>query len=108
MENVSFIDRLKLLNLFSLQGRLLRSSLALLWKIFRSLSPINPNMLFQAAPLTSTIGHPVKYFFRIPDWRLARDFLVYKPFIVGKLSPVTQCAQTLNRFKALLVRDLWK
>ena len=64
MEDVPYIDRLKLLNLSSLQGRLLRSDMNLLWKIFKSLSPmaIKPDMLFQAAPLASTRGHPFNIF----------------------------------------------
>ena len=107
MENVAYNDRLKLLDLFSLQGRLLRADMILLWKIFQGLSPIKPNMLFQAAPLASTRGHPFKIF--LPQARLEvrkRFFSIRTIHCWNGLSCDTVCADSLNRFKALLVRDL--
>ena len=60
MENYSYGERLKLLDLFSIKGRLLRSDLILCWKIFHGESVIQPNDMFTLAPLTGTRGHCYK------------------------------------------------
>ena len=106
MENVSYTDSLKPLDLFSLQGSLLRADMILLWKIFQGLSPIKLNMLFQAAPLTSTRGHPFKIF--LPQARLEVRKIFFSIGTIhccNGLSCDTICADSLNRFKAGSLED---
>ncbi len=46
LENLTYPDRLKSLNLFSVKGRLLRHDLILYWKIFHGHSPLSPPDIF--------------------------------------------------------------
>ena len=50
------------LNLYSVQGRLIRADLIQYWKIFNEKSHIVPTDLFQLAPQTGTRGHCFKIF----------------------------------------------
>ena len=58
--DLSHADRLKSLNLYSVQGRLLRADLIKYWKIFHNQSAISPSDLFTVSPITNTRGHRFK------------------------------------------------
>ena len=59
-EDFQYHDRLRRLDLCSFSGRLLRSDLILLWKIFHGSSVINPQYLFEWSRSTATRGHRYK------------------------------------------------
>ena len=60
LETLSYADRLQSLQLYSVQGRLIRSDLLLCWKIFHGKSLISPDDLFLVSPLNHTRGHSFK------------------------------------------------
>lgn len=60
LSDLSYGDRLKNLNLYSVKGRLLRADLIKMWKIFNNQSPIKPSDLFIPAYLSFTRGHRFK------------------------------------------------
>ena len=61
MATLSYGERLQALNLYSVQGRLLRADIQH-WKILNNQSCISPNDLFQRAQLGRTRGHCHKVF----------------------------------------------
>ena len=61
LEEVSYSDRLQRLNLFSVQGRLLRADLIMVWKIFNGKVPIAPDRLFIMNTLPNR-GHNLKIY----------------------------------------------
>ena len=60
LENLSYSERLKLLNLFSIQGRLLRHDIVKYWQIFHNRCAISPTDLFDSPLNPSTRGHQYK------------------------------------------------
>jgi len=62
LESVSYGERLRHLDLFSFQARLLHADLILVWKIFNGRCALKPDDLFQLAPLQNTRGHPLNIF----------------------------------------------
>ena len=59
LENLCYADRLKTLDLYSVQGRLLRADLIRYWKILNNKSCIHPVRLFTLLHLSRTRGHPL-------------------------------------------------
>ena len=60
LAELSYSERLKDLNLYSVQGRLLQADLIKCWKIFHGQSSIAPSVLFTLSSVTSTRGHRFK------------------------------------------------
>ena len=60
MGNLPYNERLAQLDMFSVKGRLMRSDLIKMYKIFSGLSVILPEDLFILAPSVGTRGHPFK------------------------------------------------
>ena len=60
LENLSYGERLKALDLFSVYGRLLRADLIDCWKIKHGTAPFVPTRLFHQAPAVGTRGHAYK------------------------------------------------
>ena len=60
LAELPYTDRLKALNLYSVQGKLLRADLIKCWKIFHNQSAIFPSDLFSPSPGTTTRGHRFK------------------------------------------------
>ncbi|KAK3857056.1 hypothetical protein Pcinc_036668 [Petrolisthes cinctipes] len=60
LADLSYTNRLKALNLYSVQGRFLRADLIKCWKIFHKQSVISPSDLFSVSPVTATRGHRFK------------------------------------------------
>ena len=107
LESVPYGERLKRLDLFSFQGRLLRADLIMVWKIFYNKCAIKPDDLFQQAPQVATRGHQLKIF--VP--RVSRDtrkrFFSHRVITRwNSLSPLTVSADSIEKFKALLRHDL--
>ena len=60
LQDMSYGERLRELELFSVQGRLLRADLIQYWKIFNGRSCISPETLFARPLYASTRGHQFK------------------------------------------------
>ena len=60
LHDLSYFVRLKSLNLYSVQGRLLRADLIKCWKIFNNQSAIAPLDLFTLSQVSCTRGHRYK------------------------------------------------
>ena len=107
LEEVSYGDRLQRLGLFSLEGRLLRNDLILLWKIVNEKCKIPFDCLFQSSLSHSTRGHVLKL--QVPHVRLElrrRFFSVRVIRVWNSLSEQTVLSDTLDKFKAGLCIDL--
>lgn len=106
-EGLQYCERLQRLDLFSFRGRLLRSDLILLWKIFHGSSVIIPQDLFDLSTSAATRGHRYKIF--VPRSRLEvrqRFFSVRVINAWNALAPPTVDADSLTTFKRLLRQDL--
>ena len=60
MSNLDYRCRLRALNLFSVQGRLLRADMIQCWKMFHGKCAVNAADLFTLAPQAGTRGHRFK------------------------------------------------
>ena len=60
LTNMSYGDRLRILGLYSVKGRLLRADLIKCWKIFHGFSAVSPSSLFSVPTVTHTRGHRYK------------------------------------------------
>ena len=103
LENFSYRERLKELNLYSVKGRLLRCDLILCFKIFNNLSVIQPNDLFTMAPPVGTRGH--RYKIQVPQTsidarRLFFSCRVIKPW--NELSSLVVESTSVESFKRAL------
>ena len=107
MELLEYDERLRRLGLFSFQGRLLRSDLILVWKIFNERCAIEVNDVFALATGRVTRGHPYKIYVPRVDLEMRRRFFSVR--VVAKwnaLSEETVRATSLETFKRLLQADL--
>ena len=107
LSRVPYGERLKRLDLFSMKGRLLRSDLIQVWKIFHNKSPLEPQSLFVLEPNNRTRGHRFKI--HVPRFRLElrkRFFSVRVILTWNRLSPETVEAESLECFKYCLKNDL--
>ena len=106
MEGLLYSERLGQLELFSVQGRLLRADLILAWKIFEGECAIDPAMLF-VLDRSSRRGHSRKIFLPRSSREVRRRFFSVRVVHVwNSLSEETVTAPTINQFKRLLCRDL--
>ena len=106
LEDTPYEQRLRALNLFSIQGRLLRADLIMVWKIFNGLCAVSPEQLFTLNP-SGRRGHPRKIF--IPRSNLdirKRSFAIRIIDDWNSLPTETVMAGSLNVFKHLLQSDL--
>lgn len=60
LSDLSYADRLRALNLYSVRGRLIRADLIKCWKIFHNQSSLTPHDIFTLSPITHTRGHRFK------------------------------------------------
>ena len=107
LSDLPYGERLRRLDLFSVQGRLLRADLILVWKILNGYCAINPNDIFSFSVARGTRGHPLKLF--LPRSRLEvrhRFFSIRVINIWNSLSHDTVMAATINSFKSCLRADL--
>ena len=107
MGSLSYSDRLKALNLYSIQGRLLRADLIMCWKVFHGHSCVSPADLFQQPPQNRTCGHCYKIFPPATNTGIRKRFFTIRCIPVwNSLSSDTVCATTLNSFKHGLDHDI--
>ena len=106
-EGMSYGQRLSNLNLFSVQGRLLRADLILTYKIFHGLTSLRPDSLFQVAVSSRTRGHNYKILTPLTHIEVRRRFFAVRVINWwNSLGHDTVNADSLNNFKVLLHRDL--
>ena len=106
LEDLPYSDRLLRLNLFSFQGRLLRSDLKMVWKIFNEKCAISPEQVFV---MDNSITRVHEYKIYLPRTNLEvrkRYFSVRIVHTWNSLSNDTVCSRSLVAFKRLLHRDL--
>ena len=107
LSDMSYYDRLRRLDLFSYQGRLLRADLILVWKILHHQCAIDPTELFSFSSYRSTRGHQMKLFLPRVRTEIRRKFFSVRVISVwNSLSPDTVSSETLNMFKGRLHSDL--
>ena len=105
--NLSYADRLARLDLFSVQGRLLRSDLIQYWKILNNKSCIPPDSLFRLNPNSTTRGHPLNIFTPHTSTDTRQRSFSYRCIrIWNRLPAETVCAPDLRTFKKLLESNL--
>ena len=103
LDTMHYSDRLRTLNLYSVQGRLLRSDLIQCWKIFHGKSCLVPIDVFNLPPQTRTRGHIHKIFplFTRTDTR-KRFFTVRCMPVWNSLPEEVVSAPNLAKFKEML------
>ena len=107
MATLSYGDRLRSLNLYSIQGRLLRADLIQCWKIVNDHSCISPADLFQQLPQGRTRGHSHKIFPPAINTDVRKRFFSVRCIRAWNSLPNdTVCANTLTIFKRKLDRDI--
>lgn len=108
LANESYENRLRMLGIFSIQGRLLRSDIIMCWKIFNGKSTIKPTDLFALAPQKiNTRGHKYKIYKPRPQTDVRKKFFSVR--VVewwNRLSPNTVNCSTLDQFKAKLACEI--
>ena len=62
LEGLNYSDRLRILDLYSVKGRLFRADLIQCWKMFHGKSVVDPSDVFQLAPGGGTRGHSFKLY----------------------------------------------
>ena len=107
MSSHSYEDRLKLLDLYSFKGRLLRADLIMVWKIINKQCSVAFEDIFQYSPVLATRGHPYKLFSNHYNLDVRkRSFSVRVINAWNSLSTGTVTACSLQAFKTGLHRDL--
>ena len=100
-ESMSYDQRLKTLDLYSVKGRLLRADLIKCWKIFNGMSAITPTELFTMAPARDiTRGHKFKIF--VPQSTHEARHRFFSVLVVGSwnaLPPEVAESTNLNSLK---------
>ena len=103
MEGFSYGERLKALDLYSVQGRLLRADLIQYWKILNGHSCISASDLFQRPPHSRTRGHRNKVFPPIIATDLRkRCFSIRCIPLWNSLPADAACAPNVTHFKRAL------
>ena len=77
VSNLSYNDRLRRLDLFSFQDRLLRADLVLVWKIIHGHCSVNSETLFTFLPDTDTRGHVYKIYDQRANFEIRRRFFFF-------------------------------
>ena len=107
LEDMSYLSRLRYLNLFSVKGRLLRADLVKCWKIFHGKCSIDPSELFTFPTRGGTRGHKYKLAHRNSrlECRL-RSFSVRIVNIWNDLPCGVVELESLSAFKSALMVSL--
>ena len=103
MHDLSYADRLRSLNLYSVQGRLVRADLLQCWKMFHGKSCISPDELFDRPPQDRTRGHCYIIFSTFTHTDIRKRFFSVRCVPIWNSLPAdVVCAHSLNKFKGLL------
>ena len=106
LEDVSYYDRLQRLNLFSVQGRLLRSDLIMVWKIFNGKVAIAPDSLFIMNSLPFR-GHNLKIYKPRHNLEIRKRSFAHRVIDDWNSLPSSVVnSQSLTTFKRLLQLEL--
>ena len=107
LRSLSYEDRLRALNLYSVQGRLLRADLIQYWKIFNGKSCISPNDLFLQPPQSRTRGHCHKIFPSAINTDVRKRSFSQRCIQAWNSLPArTVTARSVNEFKRMLDSDI--
>ena len=105
-QNLTYSERLEKLDLFSVEGRLLRCDLIQTWKILHGLSPIKPEALFQPQK-RQTRGHALKVFKERANTDIRKRFFTCRVTNEwNSLPPDVTESHSLEAFKAKLAAHL--
>ena len=107
MSSLDYGTRLRSLNQFSVQGRLLRGDMIQCWKLFHGKCSIEPTSLFSMAPQSGTRGHR----FKVSHVRAATDVRKrsFAARCVGPWNALPDCVvsiESLKSFKKMLADAL--
>ena len=106
LTDLSYSERLSRLNLFSVQGRLLRADLIMTWKIFNGKCALSPDALF-TMETSGRRGHSLKIYLPSTNVDFRRRFFAVRVIPHwNALAPDTVTANSIETFKAKLHRDL--
>ena len=107
MGELPYSERLKQLNLYSVQGRLLRADLLQYWKMFHGKSSICIENFFRLSPNTGTRGHSLKL--QVPRAITEvrkRSFSHRQVSIWNSLPEKVVAAPNVSAFKRLLAESI--
>ena len=103
MKSLSYADRLQSLNLYSVQGRLMRADLIQCWKMFNGKSCIRPEELFERPPQTRTRGHCYRIFPTCTHSDIRKRFFSVRCINAWNALPAeVVCSTNLSSFKKML------
>ena len=104
---MSYADRLSVLDLYSVKGRLLRADLMKVWKMFNGLSAVSPGEIFQMAEQRGLRGHPLKLAHRFAELDARKRFFSFRVVPHWNSLPAEVVLLTsVEAFKAALHRHL--
>ena len=107
LDHLTYADRLARLNLFSVQGRLLRADLIQYWKILNNKSCIPPSSLFTLHPNPTLRRHTLNIHTPHTETDTRQRSFSYRCIrIWNRLPSETVCANTLRSFKKSLEDNL--
>jgi hypothetical protein len=78
LRDVDYGDRLRILDLFSVKGRLIRADLIKVWKIFNGQSALKPEDVFQVVDNPRTRGHSMKLAHRYAVLEARRRYFSFR------------------------------
>ena len=103
LSTLSYADRLRSLNLYSCQGRLMRADLIQCWKIFNGKSCITPVDLFCLPPQARTRGHCHRIFPTCTRSDVRKRFFTVRCIAAWNSLPAEAvCAPDVTSFKGML------
>ena len=103
VSDLPYSERLRILDLYSVQGRLLRADLIKYWKIFNNVSSICPTDIFTLAPILGTRGHRFKIFHTHSSLEArSRSFSNRHVSLWNSLPDPVVASKSINAFKSAL------
>ena len=103
LRDLDYVTRLKSIGLYSIQGRLLRRDMIMIWKSFNPVVDVGISDMFEMARNVGTRGHLFKL--SIPVCRsevLRRSFVVRRVILWNSLPASVVEATSIDTFKRLL------
>ena len=106
LSDLNYHSRLRVLGLFSIQGRLLRADLIKIWKAFHPSVDVGLSAVFELSRSNITRGHEYKLMMPISRTEVKRRFLnARRVTLWNSLSSRVVEASTLEQFKARLEEE---
>ena len=103
LESLSYLERMKRLGLYSIYGRMLRTDIIKIWKIFHSEVDVGLAAVFERRSHAATRGHPFKLSVPICRTELGRRFFGSRCVTHwNRLPSLVVSADSLETFKGLL------